>query len=410
MENSSVVINTVISFIIHSLEDLKNSGYEILSPVIIEIEKIHRNFRESGNKDYLYKMVSYFSDYKGYGHDLGEIFIKLREILSSIVNFLKEKSLFVYEMIVLKLIEFYHYILKVNVKTYLKFEELEEIIRYIREDIIRDNKRENMKEELKKRTYDDVILKMLLSLLNPPDKKYNSFIEFIDMVLIPDQSSSDNISQTLNKIQNKDKMEENKKENLSSIELLKLKKKEKEIKQTNNNEDKPQSETENIINDNSVKIHTVMDDLLKDLMNQTDELIDELKENNNEFNIDHNNFMKLNYEDQEISGNSCEEYFSKYHYTKKQESPECKTPITNHSDEKIIFTENIKTNYNDKIELIMKDSSPLIIKEKYENKDDKIKRILAKYSKCGKNDLDKSPPIGTNNDSMNKILNDRKFY
>ena len=44
----------------------------------------------------------------------------------------------------------------------------------------------------------------------------------------------------------------------------------------------------------------------------------------------------------------------------------------------------------------------------YENSNDKLNKILNKYSKKGKIYIDKSPPQGTNKDSMNKIISERK--
>lgn len=403
MEKSSLVINTAISFIIHSLEDLKNSGHEILSPLIEQIELFHKKFRESGNQEYLQSIFSYISDYKTYKGSLSNVFQKLYEVLSCILLFIKDKSLFIYEKIVLKLLELYQYILIINVKTYLRFEELEEIIRYIRDDIIRDNKRENMREELKKRTYDDVVLKILISLLAPPEEKYNSFIDLIDNILIPDKDTIDKISNSFNKIKSINKTED-KKQNLSPVELLKLKKKENTKKPQLIPEDKLQNEIESLIKDDSkpnssVKFHTVMDDLLKDLSNETEELINNVEKNTNKFNT-----LELNKE-------IIDENPTVHHYNKQQDSPEIKKHVHIHQpDEKEVFIGTIKSNYEYESKSHRKDFSPPIIKESHENKDDKLKRILAKYSKHGRFEMDKSPPVGKNSNSMLKILSDRKQH
>lgn len=366
MESSSVAINTAISFILHSLEEIKKSGYEKLSPLIDQIEILHKKFRETESVDYIYKIITSVTDYETYRDTLGVIFTKLCETIFFIIGYIKNKSLCLYELMVLKLFEFYQYLLKNNVKTYTKFEELDAIIVYIRDDLVRDGNRINMKEKLKELSYDDAVLRILVSLLSPPEGNFSSFVELLDSILLPNTDMIDKINSTLKDLQITigTVVSSDSNETLSPLELLKLKKQEKKDKLTKSKE--------------------------------------KLMENDGVFDLENQISNVANLSPELI-----------------KDSPSKLTSIDSCSEnsiliEKPVFTSIVKSSDSFVYKSCIVSSSDSIIKDTdfttYENPNDRLNRILNKYSKKAKVSMDKSPPQGTNSDSMIRVMSERKFY
>lgn len=389
MEGAPVAINTAISFIVHTLEDLSKNGYEMLNPLISKIESYHKEYRETGYINSLYKIVETITSYETYRDTLGYLFTKICESFFFIINFIRTKSSSLYDLMVLKLFELYQYFLKSNVKTYTKFTELNNIIEYIRNDIIGKNEKENMRENLTKMTYDDAVLKILISLLCPPEKKFGSFVEMIDGILLPDMNSLKNINSgffdILNKVssigaENDDK--ETKKE-LSAVERLKLKKAQQKAKLEKCNEKIIDIESCSCIEGESIK-----SDENKVECNGIPEEIDQI------------HTMKSN----TIIINQAS-------------SPEAvnvtRSPFKRMGSEEVVFTATVRSN-NDPIVLLKSklnftpSPSPTIVKENHiETKSEKLHRILGKYSKLARIQVDKSPPKVEGINSMDKILSDR---
>lgn len=369
MESSKVAINTAISFIIHSLDDLKNSGYEKLAPLIDNIEKLHKRFRDTGTVEYIYGIIETITDYKMYKDTLGLIFSKLCETIHFIVCYIKEKSLYLYEIMILKLFEFYQHILKSNVKTYSKFEELNRIISYIRDDVIRDGNKNNMREKLNEMIYDDPILKILISLLCPPEGKFSSFIELIDGILITNKDSVNRIDQIFsheNCGANPILSTKGNGKNLSNIELLKLKKKEKQDKL-----DKCKEE----LSSNSLDDRCCPKNLTISLTS--------------EFNVIEKADVKCSKSSE--SSESSENLKVPF---QRVDSLSLDSEVKQLLEEPTVFTSNVKTVIDKDIE--------------YENPNDRLNRIINKYSKKTKISMDKSPPQETSKDSMIKIMSERR--
>ena len=131
MENTNIAINTAISFIVHSLEELKNKGYDTLLPIIEYIKNYQNMLYKSYSSDYLNSIMAYLTDYKLYKDNFSSLFSKISLVLTTISEWIKDKSSYLHYNVMLSVFEFYYEFLKVNVKTYLKFDELKEIIRFI---------------------------------------------------------------------------------------------------------------------------------------------------------------------------------------------------------------------------------------------------------------------------------------
>lgn len=334
MDSPSVAINTSISFIIHSLEELKKKGYCNLTPLIDKIEILHKQFRETESIEYIYKIIASMANYETYRDILGTVFTKLCEIMFLIVSYIKEKSLPFHELIVLKMFEFYEYLLKKNVKTYTKFTELEAIIVYIREDIVKNSNRTNMRENLNNLSYDDAVLRILVSLLCPPEENFSSFVELLDSILLPNRESVDKLNSRLKDFQISTEpvvLDQT----LSPLELLKLKKKEKHDKLEKSKED------------------------LGMVSIKENKSCDSLEEENNS----------------------------------SSESP--------------VFTSTMKSSDSLLCSSYVPPKISVDKEEVYENPNDRLNRILNKYSKRGKITMDKSPPQGTNLDSMIRVMAER---
>lgn len=106
-------------------------------------------------------------------------------------EWLKDRKNNLYNLITIKLFECYHSFLSMNVKTYLKFDELREIIRFLRED---SNKCKNLKEELTLRLYDDSVVKIISKILLPEEEKSDSIVQWIDNVMM--KNSTENVIYT----------------------------------------------------------------------------------------------------------------------------------------------------------------------------------------------------------------------
>lgn len=217
MEKVNVVINTAISFLLHSLEQLKTKGYENLSDVVNYVISCKESFLKTYSIEYLYNIISYLTNYKLYGECLSSLFSKFCDLLNTICEWLNNKTSYIYDCIVLKMFEYYYQFLKMHVKKYLKFEELEEIINYIRVEVIEKRNKIDINIELNKRLYDDSIVRILAALLIPTKEHFNSIIEWIDYILVSEKKEESKCSDD-NQISEMD---------LSPIELLKKKRKER---------------------------------------------------------------------------------------------------------------------------------------------------------------------------------------
>lgn len=290
MENQNMIINNTTSFIIHLLKEIKKSGNDELSSLIQKIEILHKEYKQTDSNDFLYKFLACVCDYKTYKTHLTHILTKVCEVINSIAKSIKQKYENFYISLISNLLELYKMLLKQHVKTYLNFKELNILIDYLK---ISDSESINY-EYLESLLYNDPIIRIIISFIIPLKKQYGSFIEMLDMILIPTKTILENDS-------SKDEIFKSKQ---SPMDILKQKRKEKHLSPT----------TETI----------------------------EIKEEQ-------------------------------------------------------VFTESVKT----------KHSSPItIVKEVEETNDEKIRKLLNKYSKKSIVELDKSPQNSPQN-TMIKIIMDR---
>lgn len=218
MENQDMIINNIISFIIHLLGEIKKSGNEELSPLIEKIENLHREYKQTNSKDFLYKFLSCICDYKTYKAHLTSILTKICEVINSINKNIGQKYEKFHISLISNILELYKMLLKQHIKTYLKFKELDILIDYLKTS----NSESINYEYLNSLSYNDPIIRIIISFIVPLKKQYGSFIEMLDMVLIPTQSILEDVSSKYEIFKSKE----------SPMDILKQKRKEKHLSPT----------------------------------------------------------------------------------------------------------------------------------------------------------------------------------
>lgn len=178
MNTTDVILNTSISFIIHSLEEYRKNGHEFLKPCIQIIDKYHKEYMITGNYDCFYTMIDKIYQTK----HLDGLVEKALDVFSRIALPTEHKEY--YKMLIVALLEFYQYFLKIQVQSYLKFKELNELIEYLNSTSIDDSNYHTVTDDVKKRLYNDVVVRMIVSPLFANKAKYTSFIDWLDSMFV----------------------------------------------------------------------------------------------------------------------------------------------------------------------------------------------------------------------------------
>lgn len=191
MDSYNVAINTAINFIEVTLEEMKRMGHENLTPIIEQIKEYHSTFFNTYSPECLYNLIAYLSDFTKCQDNMSELFSKICFVFKVICDWVENKKNNLYELMLLKLFEYYHSFLSINVKTYLKFDQLQEIIRFLREDAV---KCKDLNKEFSRRLYDDSIVKLLGTILSPPNEHITSLIKWVDNIIVGNRTGEKSIS------------------------------------------------------------------------------------------------------------------------------------------------------------------------------------------------------------------------
>lgn len=169
--SASIGINTAISFIVHTLEDLQRKCFPFLKPLIDMIEHYHREFRNNGSVEYLQKILDQLNSYQTYKDVMSYFFDLCVDVMNDIICYLRKNYHNFLQELTVRLLEIYSYFLNNYVKCYLKNDELHKIICYLKGVASRETLMEMM--------YDDSILTMIISILYPPESTIGSIISLI---------------------------------------------------------------------------------------------------------------------------------------------------------------------------------------------------------------------------------------
>lgn len=234
------MIDTTISFLIQFLENIQN---EYIVDLVKIIKKSHIEYKKSNDPNKLNEFVSYLANSTNstisqkYKDGVTNISDKLYEIFQQIILYMRNKSVILLEIIVVKFLEFYLIFLKYKVKDYLRFSELNTLINFLNKCILNG---ENYSNEIINNLYDDPIVNFIVGLFLTSDFKSSSFVNLVDSLLIGSNNK-----------------EENKTPSLSEFELLKIKKLEKISKLQNISELNQTSGKGSVSSPPTVKSHNI---------------------------------------------------------------------------------------------------------------------------------------------------------
>lgn len=169
---SSVAVNTAISFIIHTLDDLKGKGFSSLNHLIKMIETYQRKFKFDSDINHLFYILNELKSFKVQKEIINNIIKMTVYIFEDIINYLRTNHVEFLNKITIYALEIYSYFLDVYVKSYLKFNELKMIIQ-----LLKEGKFEQVKEML----YDDYIVKMIVS-MSITQEQTSKVVSFINEI------------------------------------------------------------------------------------------------------------------------------------------------------------------------------------------------------------------------------------
>lgn len=341
----SIVIDTAITFLIQSLEQIQGDNQYIID-LVKKMRTSHFEYIKSRDLNKLNEVVSYLTNHQSCRDGISDICDKLCEIFQQIVVYMRKKSLILLEIIVVKLLEFYLLFLKYNVKDYLRFAELNELIKTINKEIVSGD-RENYSKVIASKLFDDPIVNFIVGLLLTSECKASSFVKLADTLLMGDDSEK------------KSEVEERP---LSASELLKSKRNKKLNKS-------PESSQPQQI----YKSHEIHHCSEQEVLQHTSSFKPELAES-----------VKLN----ETPHNT----------------PVLSPPSTKRHGTSIVLTPEIGQTPSE--EPIFQFST--IVKSSEESKEEKLQRILLKYGKSKKSSYDKSPPLSSPQEDVVSIILSRR--
>lgn len=179
--SATVAINTAISFLIYTLEDIEHKGFQFLRPLIEMLEHYHKQFRNNGDIEYLQKMIDQLNSYQTYKDVMSYMFDLSASIIGDIICYMRRNYIDFLQMTIVRMLELYNYFLDNYVKDYLKFTELQRLIDYLKGSID--------KETLMKMIYDDSIVTMIVSILYPYNNEIDNLVSIISGAFSPQPCS-----------------------------------------------------------------------------------------------------------------------------------------------------------------------------------------------------------------------------
>lgn len=179
--SATVAINTAISFLIYTLEDVECKGFQFLRPLIEMLEHYHKQFRNNGDIEYLQKMIDQLNSYQTYKDVMSYMFDLSASIIGDIICYMRRNYIDFLQMTIVRMLELYNYFLDNYVKDYLKFTELQRLIDYLKGSID--------KETLMKMIYDDSIVTMIVSILYPYNNEIDNLVSIISGAFSPQPCS-----------------------------------------------------------------------------------------------------------------------------------------------------------------------------------------------------------------------------
>lgn len=345
----SIVIDTAITFLIQSLEQIQGDNQYIID-LVKKMRTSHFEYIKSRDLNKLNEVVSYLTNHQSCKDGISDICDKLCEIFQQIVVYMRKKSLILLEIIVVKLLEFYLLFLKYNVKDYLRFAELNELIKTINKEIVSGD-RENYSKVIASKLFDDPIVNFIVGLLLTSDCKASSFVQLADTLLM----GSDD--------EKTEKKSEVKEKPLSASELLKSKRNKKLNKS-------PESSQPQQV-DKSHEVHHCSE---QEVFQPASSSKPEISESINQMNKTPHN------------------------------TPVSSPPSTKRHGTSIVLTPEIGQTPVE--EPIFQFST--IVKSSEESKDEKLQRILLKYGKSKKASYDKSPPLSSPQEDVVSVILSRR--
>ena len=213
MNITDIAFNTIVSIVLNSLKELEKSGYTCFRNLIknIEIYIDISKISDSGNN--LRNISLSLNKIKDLMSTMGDNFFilhrKLIDLIDGLVIYQIKSNNKIREYISIKMLEYYKSYLSIHVKSYFKFNELNNFINNLREVFF--NKKDLL--SLCKLVFDDKIIKVAATVINLKLENFN-LISVVDGIsalvdnIFPDRNKVKMISEIVQpSSESKDKFE-----------------------------------------------------------------------------------------------------------------------------------------------------------------------------------------------------------